>query len=434
MFRSISKAMPECIKKVRRSLRDKKAKNAYNYSVRKEALKAKRHYVSVVENIKKRGGRIRVAAYVVYAASYAFDSIFRLMLNDEEHWEATIVIIPDTLRGHENQLKTYLQTRVFFVEKYGKEKVIDGWDINKNIYIDCLNQFDVIYYANPYDIIVNKYHKIEYAMDKNVLPIYISYGYDIGSITTKDRLKGRELNLVWKVFADTVPTYKDYKKYQIIKGSNVVIAGYSKMDNLADCVNNTNKQRKKILITPHHTVSTEVLPLSNFLEYYELFLKLPDMFPNVDFVFRPHPLLFVTLENEKIWDKNQIDEYISKLLNKGVEYSTEGDYIHLFSECDAIINDCGSFTVEWLFTGKPGCFMYSKRLNSDFLTTLMNRAIREYTIAETEKDIIDFVAMITNEEESRNGEMSQWVKSEVAINYPNVSKFILAQLSYELIK
>lgn len=38
------------------------------------------------------------------------------------------------------------------------------------------------------------------------------------------------------------------------------------------------------------------------------------------------------------------------------------EIIRAFFECVALVNDCGSYTVEWLYTGKTGCFVYNKAL------------------------------------------------------------------------
>ena len=59
----------------------------------------------------------------------------------------------------------------------------------------------------------------KYLSERNCLPIYFSYGYDIGLLTTKWRLKGPELNYLWKCFTDTTYSHTDYERYQIIKGN-----------------------------------------------------------------------------------------------------------------------------------------------------------------------------------------------------------------------
>ena len=397
--------------------------------IKNDSFRAVKHYEKLIEDYKNSGKtKIRFAAYVIFDSTYGMDGVFRKMLEDPEHWEPKIVVIPDLSRGNDHAKKTYNKTRDFFVRFYGTDYVLDGWDADKNIFFDHINEFDIVYYANPYDKFVHKYHRIAYASRKNVLPIYVSYGYDVGKITTLDRLKGPELNLVWKLFADTTYTYQDYVEYQLMKGKNVVLAGYSKMDALAK-FNTPKKERKKILITPHHTVSLDILPLSNFLEYSDLITRLPDMFPDLDFVFRPHPLLFTTLINNNVWTSEEVDKYISLLREKGVEYSTGGDYLGVFSESDAIVNDCGSFTVEWLYTGKPGCFVYNKNLKKEQLTTLMNKAISSYSIARSEEDIIKFIKGIADNNIIEDNKIQDWVEENIAINYPDVSSFILKEIN-----
>lgn len=399
------------------------------YKIKSDIKKKQTHYDIVIKDIKNSGKtKIDFAAYVIFDSTYGIDGVFQLMRKDEKHWNPKLVVIPDISRGKQHTEQTYNKTREYFSKRYGERYILDGWNYQTGEYFDYIDRFDIVYFANPYDSMVHKFHKIEYAASKKVLPIYVSYGYDVGKYTTLDRLKNKELNIVWKYFADTTYSYEDNKKYQINKGRNVILAGYSKMDKLPKCLVKT-KARKKILITPHHTVCAKILPLSNFLKFNELILKLPSLFPEIDFVFRPHPLLFTTLANNKIWSEDKISEYIDKLKYSGIEYSTGGDYLDLFAECDAIINDCGSFTVEWLYTGKPGCFVYNEKLKKKHLTKLMKKAISSYSIAKTEKDIIDFIQNISKMDIEHEYKMESWVRENIALNYPEVSRFLLNEIN-----
>ena len=152
------------------------------------------------------------------------------------------------------------------------------------------------------------------------------------------------------------------------------------------------------------------------------------MFPAIDFVFRPHPLLFIRMINDNVWTKNMVDDYLSKIKKAGIEYSNGGEYFRLFSECDAIINDCGSFTLEWLFTGKPGCFVLNDKLSDEHITTQMKEGIKRYSIAHTNDDIVAFVRDIDADNYSKKQEMDEWVRNNIAINYPNAAKVILEEM------
>lgn len=392
------------------------------------------HYDDVICKIRNRGdSRIRFACYVVYDSTFGLDSVFRKMAAPDSVWNPKIVIIPDIFHGKDFALKTYKKTKKFMISRYGEDKVIDGWDM-KDTYYDYTNDFDVIDYCNPYDALVHKYHSIRYASFNQVLPIYVTYGYEISSFYTYERLRSIAINSLWRCYTDTVFSYQDYLKHETRKGRNVKLIGYSKMDLLNDSIESTHpSKRKTILITPHHTVNDRYLPLSNFLNYSNLILKLPEMFSDVDFVFRPHPLMFVNLVNGGFWTEDDVQSYIGKIKDKGIIYSSGGSYFDLFAKADAIINDSGSFTIEWLFTGKPGCFVMNPNLSEKQLTNLMKKAISKYSIAKSEADIIAFVEKIANKDCS-TGEyvMDEWVKTNIAVNYPHVSDVLLKDLEETL--
>lgn len=388
------------------------------------------HYEKIIQDIKSSGRtRLNYAAYVMFSSTYSADGIFQLMLQNKDSWNPKIVIIPDISRGDTHKNNLYSSTKADMINKYGPEYVLDGYNIETNEYYDYVDEFDIICYNNPYDLIVHDYHKICYGASKNVLTVLISYGYDISYYYTSKRLSANEYNYVWKCFTDTTYSMDNYRSFQARKGANVVLAGYAKMDAFAQYDNKINKGQKKILIASHHTVTeTLILPLSTFMDNHELFLQLPVLFPDVKFIFRPHPLLFTTLVIYGIWSQEEVDNYLNELQSLGVEYSFEPDYFHLFAECDAIINDCGSFTVEWLFTGKPGCFMVNKLLSNNNLTNLAQAAVSEFIQVTSWEEIIEFVKIIASDDYYKNTEMNDWVRENIAINYPNASKKVLDEI------
>ena len=397
--------------------------------IKKRAGELSAHYREIIERKRKSKDKvIHFAAYVANDAMYGMHDVFCLMKERPGRWDPKVVIIPDVSRGYPHQIETYLRTRDFFVRRYGADRVLDGWDMQADRFIDLTGRFDIIYYADPYDAMAPEVHSIQYAATKNLLPVYVNYGYDVGYQTMVARMKGPELNLVWKYFTETVYSLKDCESMQLIKGSNVVLTGYAKMDALAAYPSPKERQRKKLLIASHHTVNMEELPLSCFMSYYELVPRLPEMFPEIDFAFRPHPLLFIRMINDGIWTENQVKSYLAEIKNAGIEYSAGGEYLDLFAGCDALINDCGSFTLEWLFTGKPGCFVLNEKIKEEHLTTQMREAIKRYRIARSTEDIIQFISDIAGGTFPESRQMDDWVLENIAVNYPHASEKILDEM------
>lgn len=387
------------------------------------------HYNDVEKIISKRGDTpLRVASYVVFDATFGASDLFDLMLADTKKYSSKIVVIPDISRGKKHQIEQYNKTKNFFKGKYGEDCVIDGWNQETDEYYDLSNQFDIVYLANPYDAMVHEYHGVEFLSQKNVLPIYISYGCMPDNNGCKMIMPHLEISLFWKVFADNEMSYNDYKKYELAKGKNVVLSGYAKMDSLVKFTAKKS-ERKRIIIAPHHTVNYPEFPLSNFVEYADYFLNLPELFPQVDFIFRPHPLLFTNMVNAGLWTERQVEDYIAGVQKAGMLYSTGGDYLDIFVNSDAMIHDCSSFVVEYLYTGKPCCFMAKKNYKKIF-ATLGKSCLKNYYMAFNTQQITNFIQdVIIDGNDSLKNKRENYAKEHLALNYPNVSEKILKEIT-----
>ena len=58
----------------------------------------------------------------------------------------------------------------------------------------------------------------------------------------------------------------------------------------------------------------------------------------------------------------------------------------------------------------------------------MKEGIKRYSIAHTNDDIVDFVRDIDADNYSKKQEMDEWVRNNIAINYPNAAKVILEEM------
>lgn len=243
--------------------------------------------------------------------------------------------------------------------------------------------------------------------------------------------------MTWLVFAETKYLYDLTKEICDNGGRNAVLVGYAKMDSLA-LLDNIESKRKKIIIAPHHTAGVQFdnfLPLSNFLSYADLFLELPNLYPDIDFVFRPHPLLFIHLEKFNAWDKDKIEDYINKLKSfPNMCYQEGGEYFHTFMESSAIIHDCGSFMAEWLFTDKPCCYMLKKELSLSYnFTPFGEEVLNHYYKAFARQDILDFIdnVVIAGKDNMKDSRIN-FAKEKIRINYPHVSQKIIDYIKEQI--
>jgi hypothetical protein len=386
----------ELIKKITEKIISRIYRNVPLKIMREKYIKQKEHYDLVCKNLTKKmlaKQKIRVAFMINYNTLFHMRNTFETMLNDNV-FDPYIIIVPDILREEENMLKQLEKSYQFFTALYGYEKVLLGYIKEANIFIDYSGRFDIFCFSNPYETMTHVYFRMEYLKNKDVLTFYIEYGHEgITRYGSEKVVKLPIMSLFWKIFTESKISLKVYQNDQSIKGKNVIVCGYYNFDRYKN-IKKCHQQRKCIIIAPHHTITNnDELNLSNFLEYADFFLELPCIYPDIDFVFRPHPLLILKLEEEDIWGKEKTDVWLSNLLaNKNVTYSDGGDYIGLFVNSDAIIHDCASFTLDYLFTEFPCCYMLrkDKPIKKEF-TKFGIQCLNQYYKAYENSDIINFI-------------------------------------------
>lgn len=397
--------------------------------------KVRRHYSSVKHIVRRRylrDGKLRVAFLVVFNSVFPARPIFEAMLQDTV-FDPYIIVVPNVSSTMKYQIDTFDESYNSLSTQY-PEKVIKCYDFDNDVYLDLTNEYSIMFFANPYFNLVHPSHHVTAFLDKNVLPVYVSYGF--AALKFWEEVVATDFyNYMWMCTIETESNLEYLKKIERIKGKNGVVTGYVKMDKLA-YIQPSFRQRKRILICPHHTVwGWKDLNISNFLKYADLFVRLPKMFPELDFVFRPHPLLIANLKTHKIWTQAQIDEYFDRLLNNpNVEYDTSGDYFQQFADSDAMIHDCGSFIGEYLYTEKPCCYMMkSEKDTYDGLLPLGQKCMDQYYHAFTEEDIVRFIQeVVLDGNDPMKEKRVDFVNKELKVNYPHAADAVIDIIKKEL--
>lgn len=387
------------------------------------------HYSKVLKNLKAKaqsGQKIRVGFYIVEVFQYA--SIYEEMLKSD-FFEPFIVIVPDVARK-EISLSCMNSSYELLKRKY--ENVYKGFDEKTNRYIDFSDKLDVVFFGNPYQTMAHPYHFIWQMLKRNVLTCYQNYGYNTVLWGRNHICSLPFYNSCWKVFADSQESFDDLLAYQPRQAQNAWISGYCKMDKLAE-VKSVEHTRKQILLCPHHTINFEHLQLSNFLKYADFFLELPKKYPEVDFIFRPHQLLRYNLA--KYWSEEQAQEYYDKMLSyPNVKYDTGQDYFQTFVNSDAMIHDCGSFTAEYLFTGKPCCYMLKneEEIAQTFLP-IGQKCLNNYYKAFNQEQICSFIENVIVKGEDPLKRQREIFSEYLKLNYPNVGHKITEYIKQEIL-
>ena len=124
-----------------------------------------------------------------------------------------------------------------------------------------------------------------------------------------------------------------------------------------------------------------------------------------------------------------LEEYKKKLNDLGVTYSFGGNYFDVFANSDAIIHDCSSFVVEYLYTDKPCCFVAKSNYKKIF-STLGNSCLKHYYKAFNKEDILHFIdEVVIKENDSLKEKRIAFANKNIRLNYPDVCKGIIKELN-----
>lgn len=237
-----------------------------------------------------------------------------------------------------------------------QNKGYDYATLSRNETIQKKLKPDIIFYQKPYwGAIDNSFY---YRSNFSSLFCYANYGFH--SIMKDWAINQDILNYAWLVFYENDSCAAEARSLLNNEGRNIIVTGLPMSDELIAASKRTKMQKykKTIIWAPHHTIPQEGnwLDYSTFLEYADYMIEIAEKYKDeVDFIFKPHPLLQPKLR--KLWGEAQTMAYYKQWETMPNTRLELGKYLDLFAESDAMIHDCGSFTIEYLYFNKPVMYL-----------------------------------------------------------------------------
>ena len=380
----------------------------------------------------KRGERIRVAFLHMYATEIQDLNLFEYML-ESPFFDPYFIVVP-VLFGDKQHLEfNYNRSLRELTGKYGASRVLSGYNLQTQECTDFTGRFDLASTNTPYDGLTKECFRSRYWISKGIPMVYIPYFYMGLCRVTRDNLQRIDFNYFWKVFVPNQYTKSLAKEYMANKGKNIIVTGYPKLDYISKVADEPHK-RKRIVIASHHLIGDGILDRGGFREYAGLLQRLPSRYPQIDFIFRPHPQLFETLK--KYISEEDIDKWLKEfLLNENVSYSVEGDYLTLLANSDALIHDCGSFVAEYLYFYKPCAYYFRKGVDYKAMQLKLGlKCLDKYYPIKAEADWFRFIEDVVLEgKDVRKSKREAYSKKHIMVNYPHATRVIYNNLVEEYI-
>lgn len=374
-----------------------------------------------------RGEKIRTGFGIINDSIFPFSRVFQLM-RDDSFFEPFLIVIPDVHRGRNYAIDCYEKTCASLHNMFPGAQILQSYDSTTDAITDYSERCDLYAPANPYEIMNPLPYKSAQFAKKNIPIFYSHYGTSI----SKSALEALELLSYWRIYANTEAEYLACKK-----NGNGFLCGMSRMDCLA-LLEAAPRSRKKIIIAPHHTIfeNMNFLTLSQFLRYSDFFLELPKIFSEIDFCFRPHPLLVHNLQSDKAWGMRKTAEWLASMSSmQNVEMQYGGDFLQTFLDSDALIHDCGSFIADYLFTGKPCCYMFpEKPFTNDQYNQFGHDCLDAHYPAFNQNDILNFINDVVLQGNDHLLAKRKSLFDRIKFNYPHNSETIVQNIKNEILE
>lgn len=312
------------------------------------------HHWKILQKIKKKD-IINVIFLPMNVAMWKYQGLYDLLKKDS-HFRLFVFLAPASTFSHESRCDDIKKMRKYFSAQgipfvdYKLEEGIEAIDI------PTIVDPDIIFYAQPYETAVDRIYN--YRRFEHSLICHVPYSFRNTNSDFFDD-NSRFNNNAWKLYYSTTETKRFAQKHAFNHGRNVVVVGYPSADEYAKPIIHDPwkiKNKKRIIWAPHFTIIEGVgfSKMSNFLNMAEFMRQLAiDYSDEVTFAFKPHPRLYSELVKHPKWGEERTKEYFAFWENSPTTQLETGDFADLFKSSDAMIHDSGSFTVDYLYFGKP---------------------------------------------------------------------------------
>ncbi len=352
-------------------------------------------YRGKVRELRKEKRPINVLFFALDSNTWKYDSLFKVMQQDPM-FSPIVLAVPQVNKGKEFMLLQLKHGMAYYKDK--GYNAVCSYNEETDTYVDAFSFHpDIIFFSNPYDGLVDDRYNIRNYMGKT-LTCYLNYTFC--SVPYKWQCASEFHKKVWRYYVECEKNLKQVKNYY--SGGNCVVTGYPMADLFASTIATgkdwklKDEKLKRVIWAPHHTIEgqTGLIQFSTFLLYFDFMLKLAEEYQDtVQFVFKPHPLLLPALYAHPNWGKEKTDAYYEQWANGKNTAYVSGDYVDLFKSSDAMIHDCGSFIIEYLYVNKPVMFLdtYDRQAQSN---EVAKRAYCCHFIGKDENEIRDFVEKV----------------------------------------
>ena len=284
------------------------------------------------------------------------------------------------------------------LNKYLDSKNYCYSDLDKNYNLDEISP-DIIIYQKPYG--VTYLPGIRFIDNLDCLFCYTNY-YFFNTKEPEIFKRGTLFKLAWQVYVENESVKKEMMELTGCKDNVILPTGIPMADNLIlrrskesdpwkKCGN-----KKRIIYAPHHSIGnqhTGSIDFGTIDLYGDFILSMAIKYKDsIQVAFKPHPVLYSKLVRE--WGQKRTDDYYEKWRNGDNTQFEDGEYVSLFQFSDAMIHDCNSFSIEYMYINKPALYLVRNENHLKNISEVGTKCFNAHYHGCCEEDIEVFIKNI----------------------------------------
>ncbi len=371
--------------------------------------------------------KIVVAFSVSNISKWKCQSLYDL-LSKSDKYKPVLLVYPsgEDLRCAPKIIQQKLKDIVSFFQS--KEmNVVNIWDNDtQRCNIPISYQPDILFYQQPWDSPIFPFpaHFASRALTFYI-PYYLMNNFDqdieFGQLMHKQIFGYIVLN-------EEVANFFESKLDKRYYAGKCLGLGHTMIDLLTTKSTTSNKQY--VIYAPHFSFPVEgkhrLLTYSSFLENGRLILEFAQQHSELNWVFKPHPLLYQELKATGVWSEEEVDAYYDAWKELGV-YCNTSDYIEYFQDSIAMITDCGSFMTEYSCMDKPLIRLYYHKENLP-PNPMLEQLYQTFYYANNNEELIALLSEILCERKDINRDTRHKEISKLGLNKSEAATNILNYL------
>ena len=223
---------------------------------------------------------------------------------------------------------------------------------------------DILIFLTPYFKVLPAAFRFKNITARTLIA-YVPYGLSISSYNVSNHAITR---VAWRFFFTSAVALKTYERLCRVGMPRGLYSGYPKADIFFDKTAEfrfdwkmTRPDAKKIIYAPHWSINS-VIGHATFQWNYQFMYEFAASHPEISWVFKPHPNLFLSAITEKVFPSvAAFKEYLEAWNNLPNALVYLGAYYQsIFATSDGMIHDSASFVAEYQFADKPMIFLTRK--------------------------------------------------------------------------